>query len=36
MVVDEDELMNCQRARRMKAAVASGAFSSVPLNTDLN
>ena len=36
MVVDEDELMNRQRARRMKAAVASGAFSSVPLNTDLN
>lgn len=36
MVVDEEELADRQRKRRMKAAVASGAFSSVPLNTDLN
>ena len=36
MVVDEEELAARQRARRMKAAVASGAFASVPLNMDLN
>ena len=36
MVVDEEELADRQRQRRMRAAVASGAFSSVPLNTDLN
>ena len=36
MVVDEDDLIERQRQRRMRAAVASGAFSSVPLNMDLN
>ena len=36
MLVDEEELADRQRKRRMKAAVASSAFSSVPLNMDLN
>ena len=34
-VADEEELMERQQKRRVKAAVASSAFSSVPLNSNL-
>ena len=35
LVVDEEELVERQRQRRTRAAVASSAFSSVPLNSEL-